>query len=53
VTNSSYGQEAIPFAKDGIRANVLLPSATHSPKQPRWQGNPDLKRKTAACMALP
>jgi hypothetical protein len=31
VTNSSYGQEAIPFAKDGIRSNVLLPSATKMP----------------------
>jgi NAD(P)-dependent dehydrogenase (short-subunit alcohol dehydrogenase family) len=28
---------AIQFAKDGIRSNVILPSATESPMQARWR----------------
>jgi NAD(P)-dependent dehydrogenase (short-subunit alcohol dehydrogenase family) len=43
---------AIQFAKDGIRSNVLLPSATESPMQARWQADPDLKARTAAAVPL-
>jgi NAD(P)-dependent dehydrogenase (short-subunit alcohol dehydrogenase family) len=39
---------AVQFAKDGIRSNVLLPSATESPMQARWQADPALKARTAA-----
>jgi hypothetical protein len=31
------------FAKDGIRSNVILPSATERAMQIRWQAEPDLK----------
>ncbi len=31
---------AIQFAKDGIRSNVVLPSATESPMQARWNEDP-------------
>jgi NAD(P)-dependent dehydrogenase (short-subunit alcohol dehydrogenase family) len=43
---------AVQFAKDGIRSNVLLPSATETPMQARWQADPELKRKTAAAVPL-
>jgi NAD(P)-dependent dehydrogenase (short-subunit alcohol dehydrogenase family) len=43
---------AIQFAKDGIRSNVILPSATESPMQARWQHDPELKRATAAGVPL-
>jgi NAD(P)-dependent dehydrogenase (short-subunit alcohol dehydrogenase family) len=43
---------AIQFAKDGIRSNVLLPSATESPMQARWQADPELKARTAAAVPL-
>jgi 3-oxoacyl-[acyl-carrier protein] reductase len=43
---------AIQFAKDGIRSNVILPSATESPMQARWQKDPELKRATAAGVPL-
>jgi len=39
---------AVQFARDGIRSNVLLPSATESPMQARWQADPEMKRRTAA-----
>jgi NAD(P)-dependent dehydrogenase (short-subunit alcohol dehydrogenase family) len=39
---------AVQFAKDGIRSNVLLPSATESPMQARWRADPALKARTAA-----
>ena len=43
---------AIQFAKDNIRSNVILPSATESPMQARWQADPELKRRTAAGVPL-
>lgn len=43
---------AIQFARDGIRSNVILPSATESPMQARWARDPDLKRRTAAGVPL-
>lgn len=43
---------AIQFAKDKIRSNVILPSATESPMQARWQQDPELKRATAAGVPL-
>jgi 3-oxoacyl-[acyl-carrier protein] reductase len=43
---------AIQFAKDGIRSNVILPSATESPMQARWQQDPELKQATAAGVPL-
>lgn len=43
---------AIQFAAEGIRSNVLLPIATDSPMQTRWQIDPDLKQKTAAAIPL-
>jgi NAD(P)-dependent dehydrogenase (short-subunit alcohol dehydrogenase family) len=43
---------AIQFAAEKIRSNVLLPSATDSPMQARWQADPDLKRRTAAATPL-
>jgi NAD(P)-dependent dehydrogenase (short-subunit alcohol dehydrogenase family) len=43
---------AVQFAKDRIRSNVLLPSATESPMQARWQADPDLKARTAAAIPL-
>jgi NAD(P)-dependent dehydrogenase (short-subunit alcohol dehydrogenase family) len=39
---------AVQFAKAGIRSNVLVPSATESPMQARWQADPALKARTAA-----
>jgi 3-oxoacyl-[acyl-carrier protein] reductase len=43
---------AIQFAKDGIRSNVILPSATESPMQARWETDPQLKQATAAGVPL-
>ena len=43
---------AIQFAKDNIRSNVILPSATESPMQARWERDPELKRATAAGVPL-
>ena len=43
---------AIQFAKDQIRSNVILPSATESPMQARWFKDPELRRATAAGMPL-
>lgn len=38
---------AVQFARDGIRSNVVIPGATESPMQARWQDHPELMRKTA------
>jgi NAD(P)-dependent dehydrogenase (short-subunit alcohol dehydrogenase family) len=43
---------AIQFAKDRIRSNVILPSATESPMQARWRQDPELKQATAAGVPL-
>jgi 3-oxoacyl-[acyl-carrier protein] reductase len=43
---------AIQFARDQIRSNVILPSATESPMQARWAQDPELKRATAAGVPL-
>ena len=43
---------AIQFAKDNIRSNVILPSATESPMQARWEADPHLKQATAAGVPL-
>jgi NAD(P)-dependent dehydrogenase (short-subunit alcohol dehydrogenase family) len=43
---------AIQFARDQIRSNVILPSATESPMQARWEQDPELKQRTAAAMPL-
>jgi NAD(P)-dependent dehydrogenase (short-subunit alcohol dehydrogenase family) len=43
---------AIQFAKDRIRSNVILPSATESPMRARWNKDPELKRATAAGVPL-
>jgi NAD(P)-dependent dehydrogenase (short-subunit alcohol dehydrogenase family) len=43
---------AIQFARDNIRSNVILPSATESPMQARWEEDPELKRRTAAGVPL-
>jgi NAD(P)-dependent dehydrogenase (short-subunit alcohol dehydrogenase family) len=43
---------AIQFAKDRIRSNVILPSATESPMQARWEKDPELKRRTAEGVPL-
>ncbi len=43
---------AIQFARDRIRSNVILPSATESPMQARWEQDPELKRRTAAGVPL-
>jgi NAD(P)-dependent dehydrogenase (short-subunit alcohol dehydrogenase family) len=43
---------AIQFAKDKIRSNVILPSATESPMQARWEKDPGLKERTAAGVPL-
>src|ERR687891_1383914 len=39
---------AIQFAEEGIRSNVILPSATERPMQARWETDPQLKQATAA-----
>ena len=38
---------AIQFAKDGIRSNAILPGATLSPMQARWEGKPDVLKAIA------
>jgi 3-oxoacyl-[acyl-carrier protein] reductase len=43
---------AIQFARDKIRSNVILPSATESPMQARWENDPELKRHTAEGVPL-
>jgi NAD(P)-dependent dehydrogenase (short-subunit alcohol dehydrogenase family) len=43
---------AIQFAKDRIRSNVILPSATESPMQAGWEKDPELKRRTAEGVPL-
>jgi NAD(P)-dependent dehydrogenase (short-subunit alcohol dehydrogenase family) len=43
---------AIQFAPEKIRSNVILPSATESPMQARWEQDPELKRATAAGVPL-
>jgi NAD(P)-dependent dehydrogenase (short-subunit alcohol dehydrogenase family) len=43
---------AIQFAADRIRSNVLLPGATATPMQARWQADPDLEARTAAAIPL-
>ena len=43
---------AIQFASDKIRSNVILPSATESPMQARWEKDPELRRATAAGVPL-
>ena len=43
---------AIQFAPEKIRSNVILPSATESPMQARWEQDPELKRATAAAVPL-
>ncbi len=43
---------AIQCAGDHIRSNVILPSATESPMQARWQADPEMKLKTAAGIPL-
>jgi NAD(P)-dependent dehydrogenase (short-subunit alcohol dehydrogenase family) len=43
---------SIQFARDRIRSNVILPSATESPMQARWNEDPELKRATAAGVPL-
>ena len=43
---------AVQFAKDQIRSNVILPSATESPMQARWQQDPEQKRRASAGVPL-
>jgi NAD(P)-dependent dehydrogenase (short-subunit alcohol dehydrogenase family) len=43
---------AIQFAGDRIRSNALLPSATESPMQARWEGDPESRRRTARGVPL-
>jgi 3-oxoacyl-[acyl-carrier protein] reductase len=43
---------AIQFASEKIRSNVILPSATESPMQARWEKDPELRRATAAGVPL-
>jgi NAD(P)-dependent dehydrogenase (short-subunit alcohol dehydrogenase family) len=43
---------AIQCAGDHIRSNVILPSATESPMQARWQADPEMRRRTAAGIPL-
>jgi 3-oxoacyl-[acyl-carrier protein] reductase len=38
---------AIQFAKDGIRSNAILPGATLSPMQARWEGKTDVLKAIA------
>jgi NAD(P)-dependent dehydrogenase (short-subunit alcohol dehydrogenase family) len=38
---------AIQFAKSGIRSNTILPGATLSPMQARWEGQDELKAAIA------
>ncbi len=43
---------AVQYAADGIRSNVLIPGATHSPMQERWNDDPGLKKATAGGVPL-
>jgi NAD(P)-dependent dehydrogenase (short-subunit alcohol dehydrogenase family) len=43
---------AIQFAAQKIRSNVILPSATESPMQTRWEQDPKLKQATASGIPL-
>jgi NAD(P)-dependent dehydrogenase (short-subunit alcohol dehydrogenase family) len=43
---------AIQFAPAKIRSNVILPSATESPMQARWEKDPELKRATVGGVPL-
>jgi NAD(P)-dependent dehydrogenase (short-subunit alcohol dehydrogenase family) len=43
---------AVQFASDGIRSNALLPSATESPMQARWQADPEGRRRAAQGVPL-
>jgi NAD(P)-dependent dehydrogenase (short-subunit alcohol dehydrogenase family) len=43
---------AIQFATHRIRSNVILPGATESPMQARWEKGPELKRRTAEGVPL-
>jgi NAD(P)-dependent dehydrogenase (short-subunit alcohol dehydrogenase family) len=43
---------AIQFARDGIRSNALLPSATASPMQARWESDPESRHRAAAGVPL-
>jgi NAD(P)-dependent dehydrogenase (short-subunit alcohol dehydrogenase family) len=43
---------AIQFAGDRIRSNVILPAATRTPMQARWEADPELARRTAASIPL-
>jgi len=52
ATELRAGGDRDPVRQSGIRSNVLLPSATESPMQARWQADPDLKRRTAASVPL-
>ncbi|MEX2650813.1 MAG: SDR family oxidoreductase [Alphaproteobacteria bacterium] len=43
---------AIQFAKDGIRSNAILPGATLSPMQARWQGKTELQAQIATTIPV-
>ncbi|MCP3687539.1 MAG: SDR family oxidoreductase, partial [Gammaproteobacteria bacterium] len=43
---------AIQYAKDGIRANSILPGPTESPMQDRWKETPGAMQATAASIPL-
>ena len=43
---------AVQYAADGIRSNVLVPGATHSPMQERWTDDPGLEEATAGSVPL-
>ena len=43
---------AVQYAADGIRSNVLIPGATQSPLQARWDDEPELKTATAKSIPL-
>ena len=43
---------AIQFAEDGIRSNLILPGATASPMQARWEEDPELEAAAAKRIPL-
>ncbi len=43
---------AIQFAKHGIRSNAILPGATFTPMQARWEGKRDVQAAIAAHVPL-
>lgn len=43
---------AIQFAGDGIRSNVILPGATMTPMQARWEGKAEVQAAIAAAVPL-